>query len=133
MAELQPGLKGQVSTEVTPEKTANRISSGVVEVYATPQMIGLMEQACAEGVQPFLPAGQSTVGILVNVRHLAATPIGHIVRAEAELIEVDGRRLVFSVVAYDETEKIGEGFHERYIIDEVRFLSRVNGKQTGRS
>jgi fluoroacetyl-CoA thioesterase len=125
---LQPGLTARVETSVTPEKTANRVASGVVEVYATPQMLALMEQTCAETVHPYLPAGQSTVGTLVNVRHLAATPIGHTVYAEAELIQVDGRRLVFNVVAYDQTEKIGEGVHERFIIDNERFLSRVAKK-----
>lgn len=126
--ELKPGMRGEARTEVTPDKTANRIASGVVEVYATPQMIGLMEQAAAETVQPYLAPGQSTVGTLVNVTHIAATPIGQQVWAEAELLEVDGRRLVFAVVAYDQDEKIGEGRHERFIIDESRFLSRVAKK-----
>jgi fluoroacetyl-CoA thioesterase len=126
--ELKPGLKHEVQTEVTHEKTANRISSGVVEVYATPQMIALMEQACADLAQACLPPGQTSVGTLVNVTHIAATPVGHTVRSEAELVEVDGRRLVFAVVAYDETEKIGEGRHERFIIDQERFMGRVAQK-----
>jgi fluoroacetyl-CoA thioesterase len=125
---LKPGIKGEAATQVTPEMTANRIASGVVEVYATPQMIGLMEKASSEAVQPYLEAGQSTVGTLVNVTHIAATPIGQKVRARAELVEVDGRRLVFAVVAYDELEKIGEGRHERFIIEESRFLNRVARK-----
>ena len=128
MPELTPGLRGTATTQVTPDKTANRIASGVVEVYATPQMIGLMEQACSDSVRPYLPTGQSTVGTLVNVRHLAATPLGMNVRAEAELLEIDGRRLVFAVVAYDDTEKIGEGRHERFIITDDRFLDRVKAK-----
>jgi fluoroacetyl-CoA thioesterase len=127
-SELKPGIKGEATTQVTPEMTANRIASGVVEVYATPQMIGLMEKASSEAVQPYLEAGQSTVGTLVNVTHIAATPIGQKVRARAELVEVDGRRLVFAVVAYDELEKIGEGRHERFIIEESRFLNRVARK-----
>lgn len=128
LEDIKPGLTGEVQTEVTPEKTANRIASGIVEVYATPQMIALMEHAAAASVHKFLPAGQSTVGTLVNIKHLAATPIGHTVRAVAELIEVDGKRLLFNVAAYDENEKIGEGQHERFIIDEERFLSRVGKK-----
>jgi fluoroacetyl-CoA thioesterase len=129
MSELMPGLKGQATTLVTPDKTANRIASGVVEVYATPQMIGLMEKAASESVQPLLPPGHSTVGTLVEVRHLTATPLGLSVRAESELLEVDGRRLVFAVAAYDDREKIGEGRHERFIIEDVRFLGRVNAKR----
>ncbi|HEX2914500.1 MAG TPA: thioesterase family protein [Chloroflexia bacterium] len=132
VSDLKPGLKGLATTMVTPENTANRVASGVVEVYATPQMIGLMETACFNAVQSYLDPGQSTVGILVNVTHIAATPIGHQVRSEAELVEVDGRRLVFDVVAYDDHEKIGEGRHERFIIDEERFLNRVAGKAQNR-
>lgn len=127
-SELKPGIRGVATVKVTPELTANRVASGVVEVYATPYMIGLMERAASEGVQPYLPPGQSTVGTLLNVTHIAATPVGLTVRAEAELVEVEGRRLVFRVVAYDDVEKIGEGRHERYIIDEARFLSRVARK-----
>ncbi len=126
--ELKPGLKHEIRIKVTPEMTANHVAPNVVAVYATPQMIGLMEWACADLALPHLAAGQSTVGTLVNVTHIAATPVGHTVRAEAELLEIDGRRLVFAVVAYDESEKIGEGRHERYIIDEERFLSRVAKK-----
>ncbi len=127
-SELKPGIKGEATIQVTPEMTANRIATGVVEVYATPQMIALMEKASSEAVQPYLEVGQSTVGTLVNVTHIAATPIGQTVRARAELVEVDGRRLVFAVAAYDELEKIGEGRHERFIIDESRFLNRVARK-----
>ncbi len=127
-SELKPGIKGEATVKVTPELTANRVASGVVEVYATPQMIALMEKASFVAVQPYLGPGQSTVGTLVNVTHIAATPVGHTVRANAELVEVDGRRLVFQVAAYDEVEKIGEGRHERYIIDKERFLNRVAQK-----
>lgn len=127
-SELKPGIKGEATTQVTAEMTANRIASGVVEVYATPQMIALMEKAASEAVQPYLEVGQSTVGTLVNVTHIAATPIGQTVRANAELVEVDHHRLVFAVAAFDELEKIGEGRHERFIIDEGRFLNRVARK-----
>jgi predicted thioesterase len=91
-------------------------------------MISLMEGAAAVAVAPFLAQGESTVGTLVNVKHLAATPIGHEVRAEAEVTEVDGKRIVFKVEAYDEVEKIGEGTHERFIIDMSRFMGRVQKK-----
>jgi predicted thioesterase len=106
------------------------MSEKIAEVYASPQMIGLMENACAELVYPYLEPGQSTVGILVNVSHMAATPVGFKVRAEAELLEIDGKRLVFAVTAYDNLEKIGEGRHERFIIDTERFMSRVAKKAT---
>jgi fluoroacetyl-CoA thioesterase len=127
-SELQPGITGEATTQVTAEMTANRIASGVVEVYATPMMIALMEKAAAEAVQPHLAAGQSTVGTLVNITHIAATPVGQTVKAKAELLEVDGRRLIFAVTAYDEMERIGEGRHERFIIDDDRFLNRVARK-----
>jgi predicted thioesterase len=91
-------------------------------------MIALMEKAAAEAVQPHLAAGQSTVGTLVNITHIAATPVGQTVKAKAELLEVDGRRLIFAVTAYDEMERIGEGRHERFIIDDDRFLNRVARK-----
>ncbi|MDB5082668.1 MAG: Thioesterase superfamily [Chloroflexi bacterium] len=127
-SKLQPGITGEATTQVTAEMTANRIASGVVEVYATPMMIALMEKAAAEAVQPHLAAGQSTVGTLVNITHIAATPVGQTVKAKAELLEVDGRRLIFAVTAYDEMERIGEGRHERFIIDDDRFLNRVARK-----
>lgn len=125
---IKVGLKGEAHTKVTSANTANTMASGIAEVFATPMMIGLMEGAAANAVAPFLEEGQSTVGILVNVKHLAATPLGHEVRAEAELTEVDGKRLVFKVEAYDEAEKIGEGMHERFIINMERFMERVQKK-----
>jgi predicted thioesterase len=91
-------------------------------------MIGLMEAAAADAVGPLLPEGQCSVGILVNVKHLAATPIGHEVRAEAEVIELDGKRIVFKVEAFDETEMIGEGIHVRFIVDMNRFMARMEKK-----
>jgi len=129
---LEVGLKGTAQVEVTPENTADSLADGIARVYATPNMIGLMEVASAMAVQPYLSEGLSTVGTLVNVTHIAATPIGFTARAEAELMAVEGRKLVFKVVAYDDTEKIGEGVHERFIIDMAKFMSRVQQK-TARS
>lgn len=126
--ELKPGLKGEARTKVSAENTANKLASGIAEVFATPMMIGLMEGAASNAVSPFLEEGFSTVGTLVNVKHLAATPPGHEVRAEAELVKVEGKRLAFKVAAYDETELIGEGTHERFIIDMGRFMQRVQKK-----
>jgi predicted thioesterase len=91
-------------------------------------MIGLMETACAQLIQPLLPEGSSSVGILVNVRHLAASPIGQTIRAEAEIVGIEGRKVTFKVVAYDSIEKVGEGIHERAVIDMAKFMSRVSQK-----
>ncbi|MFZ5825347.1 MAG: thioesterase family protein [Bacillota bacterium] len=126
---LVPGLTGEVTTTVTPENTAAAVGSGGVDVFATPMMIGLMEMAALRLVQPHLGEGETTVGILVNVKHLAATPLGMTVRATARLDEVDGRRLLFTVEAFDEREKIGEGVHERFVIQEEKFLARTAKKK----
>lgn len=118
-------MRGEASLTVGEEQTAAAFGAGGVHVLGTPVMIGLMENAAWQLVQPELPAGETTVGTLVNVRHLAATPIGGRVVATAELIEVDDRRLVFRVSARDDTQLIGEGTHERYRIVLERFLRRI--------
>lgn len=122
---LMVGMRGEASLVVGEEQTAAAFGAGGVRVFGTPVMIGLMENAAWQLVQPELPAGESTVGTLVNVRHLAATPIGGHVVATAELIEIDGRRLVFKVSARDDTQLIGEGVHERFRIVLERFLARL--------
>ena len=129
--ELKPGLRGTSTIIVAEENTAAHFGAGGVHVFGTPMMIGLMENAAFSAVQPLLPDGQSSVGTHVNISHLAATPIGMRVTATAELIEVDGRRLVFRVEARDEKELIGEGQHERFIITLDRFLSRIEEKAKG--
>jgi len=121
---LKPGVTGEATTVVVYENTAARVGAGGVEVFATPMMIALMEQAAWQSVANDLEPGYVTVGTLVNVRHLAATPPGQRVRAAAELVEIDGRRLVFKVEAYDEKQKIGEGQHERYIVNLDRFMKK---------
>jgi fluoroacetyl-CoA thioesterase len=126
--ELKPGLRGTSTLVVAEEHTAARFGAGGVHVFGTPMMIGLMENAAFSAIQPLLPEGQSSVGTRVNVTHLAATPIGMQVTATAELIEVEGRRLLFRVEARDEQELIGEGQHERFIITLDRFLSRIEAK-----
>jgi fluoroacetyl-CoA thioesterase len=128
---IQPGLRGEVSLVVGEEHTAARFGAGGVRVLGTPMMIGLMENAAFSALQPLLPEGQSSVGTRVDIRHLAATPVGMKVTATAELIEVDGRRLLFRVEARDERELIGEGQHERFIIVLDRFLARVEEKGRG--
>ncbi|HEY7125176.1 MAG TPA: thioesterase family protein [Ktedonobacterales bacterium] len=128
---IEPGLRGEVSLVVGEEHTAARFGAGGVRVLGTPMMIGLMENAAFGALQKLLPEGQSSVGTRVDIRHLAATPVGMKVTATAELLEVDGRRLLFRVEARDERELIGEGQHERSIITLDRFLARVNEKGGG--
>ena len=123
---LTPGLTGEARTTVVHENSAAAVGAGGVEVFGTPMMIALMENAAWRSVEDSLEEGDVTVGTVVNVRHLAATPLGQQVRATAELIEIDGRRLVFKVEAYDEKRKIGEGQHERFIVSLERFLKRID-------
>lgn len=125
---LQPGIKGHHEQIVTPEMSAARVGSGLVDVFATPMLVALVEQTCYESVLPQLDEGQGTVGTLVNVSHTSATPIGHRVWCDSELVEVDRRRLVFSVKAYDEAGLIGEGTHERFVIDTARFMDKLKAK-----
>nr|BBH91136.1 thioesterase [Thermosporothrix sp. COM3] len=119
-----PGLRGEATTTVVYENTAEAVGAGGVAVFATPMMIALMENASWRAVAEALDEGYVTVGTLVQVRHLASTPIGQQVRAVATLSEIDGRRLVFRVEAYDEQQKIGEGIHERFIVNLERFMKK---------
>lgn len=125
---MNAGIKGYKEVTVTKELTAISLGSGDLEVYATPAMIALMEETASESVKPRLEVGQGSVGTCIAIKHLAATPIGMRVRCESELVEVDGRRLVFHITAYDEKDKIGEGTHERFIISNDKFQSKVNSK-----
>ena len=125
---LTIGLKGHLEQTVTEEVTADRIGSGLVKVFATPMMIALIEQTCNESVVPYLDEGQGTVGTHVDVSHCAATPVGMRVWCDSELVEVDRRRLVFAVKAYDECGLIGEGRHERFIIDSAKFQAKIDAK-----
>ena len=126
---ITTGIEGHRREMVTEELCADRIGSGLVKVFATPMMIALIEQTCNDSVTPHLEAGLGTVGTRVDVSHCAATPVGMEVWCDSELIEVDRRRLVFSVRAYDECGLIGEGTHERFIIDSDKFQSKVNAKK----
>ncbi|MBS7273697.1 MAG: thioesterase family protein [Bacteroidales bacterium] len=125
---LEPGLKGRQETVVTEDLLARNIGSGLVKVYATAMMIALIEKAAVYSVEPYLEEGQGTVGTHVNVSHCSATPLGMKVWAETELIEIDRRKLVFKVAAYDERGLIGEGLHERFIIDNERFQAKADSK-----
>ena len=125
---IEIGIKGHKEQTVTPEMSAARVGSGLVDVFATPMLAALVEQTCYESVLPYLEEGQGTVGTLVNVSHLSATPIGKRVWCDSELTEVDRRRLVFSVKAYDDCGLIGEGTHERFIIDSAKFQEKALSK-----
>lgn len=129
MHELEKGLTGRSAIQVTEDKTAVAYGSGGIEVFATPAMIGLMENAAMKAVDPVLPDGYGTVGTRLDVRHMAATPKGFRVYAEAKLVEVKGKRLVFEIAAFDEVERIGEGIHERFIIEKSSFLAKVEEKR----
>ena len=122
---MEKGLKYSVSTRVDNTNTAAALGSGSLDVFATPAMVALMENAALEAVAKSLPEGSTTVGTLVNVAHTRATGMGDIVTAEAVLEEVDGRRLIFSVTASDSKGQIGKGMHERFIVDCERFLSKL--------
>jgi fluoroacetyl-CoA thioesterase len=122
------GLIGEASVQVAPELTARHLGSGMVAVYATPEMVRLMERAAVNALAPHLAPGQQSVGTMVNVKHLAATPLGATVTARAELVAVDGRRLTFKVTAHDGTDLIGEGTHERALIDLAKFEARIKAK-----
>lgn len=125
---LETGLRGKAETIVTENNTALAAGSGELPVFATPYMTALMEKAAWTAVAPYLEEGQGTVGTKLNITHDAATPVGMKVWAECQLIEIDKRRLVFIVEAYDECGLIGKGLHERFIIQNEKFLARTNSK-----
>ena len=129
MREIKIGLTGELSEVVTDELTASALGSGLVPALATPAMIALMENASVSLIQEYLEVGETSVGIEVNVKHLAATPVGMLVRARAEVLSVDKRRVTFRVEAWDRKEKIGEGTHVRAIVDEARFKERIAQKR----
>ena len=125
---LTPGLLGEVERVVDAGQTADSLGSGLVPVFGTPALVALMEAAAVSAVSASLPPEMTSVGARIDVRHLAATPVGMRVRARAELLEVDGRRLVFQVTAWDEAERIGEATHERFIVHEARFTAKADTK-----
>ena len=125
---MEIGIKGTAQTAVDHTNTAKFAGSGELEVFATPCMIALMEQAAAALVQPYLEDGQGTVGTSISVTHEAATPVGMSVRAEAVLVEQDRRRLCFEVAAFDDCGLIGRGRHERFIIQNDKFLAKANAR-----
>jgi fluoroacetyl-CoA thioesterase len=123
------GSKGYTELVVQEKDTASAYGSGGVDVFATPAMVAIMENAAVRSIDNHLPKGMTTVGTHIDVKHLAATPIGMKVRAEAELIEVNGKKLKFKVEAFDEKGVIGEGSHNRYIIDLEKFMGLARDKK----
>lgn len=126
--ELKPGIRNKTETMVTEELCANAWGSGGLQVYATPAMIALMENTAWASVEPCMEEGRSTVGTKLDVSHLSASPVGARITCESELVEVDGRRLVFRVSASDDAGLIGEGMHERFIINTDKFMARTEAK-----
>ncbi len=125
---IEPGLSAEIVHIVASGDTAAAYGSGLVPVLSTPHLIALMEGAAQAAIAPSLDEGQTAVGTLVEMHHLAATPVGMQVRVRAELTMVDGRRLRFHIEAWDDVEKVGEAQHERYVIDLARFMRRVEDK-----
>lgn len=126
---MKVGIKNRIKKTVSNALTAKAMGSGRLDVFATPAMVAMMEEAAHTSVEAELEEGQGTVGTSMTVSHLAATPVGMEVTCESELIEVDGRKLVFEIKAMDEAGLIGEAKHERFIIDSEKFLAKTKAKQ----
>ena len=123
---LKAGITGRQVITVTDADTASSFGSGLIAVFATPAMIALMEKTAQMSVQPLLPAGAITLGTAVSITHTKATPVGMKVFCESELLEIDGKKLLFRVIARDEKGVIGEGTHRRYIVDAEAFMNKLN-------
>lgn len=126
--EITVGMKGTAATMVERADTAYEVGSGSLLVYATPCMVALMEGAACDAIAEALPEDKTSVGTVLDISHLSATPVGLEVRAEAEVTEVNGSMITFQVTAYDEAGKIGEGTHKRAVISTQRFLDKVYAK-----
>jgi fluoroacetyl-CoA thioesterase len=130
MRTIPVGAKGTYMLRVTPSHLANQFKDAALpHVFATPMMITAMENAALNAVRDYLDPGESAVGTAVNIRHLAATPVGHQIVAQAEVTKVDGRRIEFNVSARDDTEEIGTGTHERMVVDLARLSARLAAKK----
>jgi fluoroacetyl-CoA thioesterase len=130
MRTIPVGAKGTYALRVVPAHLANQFKDAALPpVFATPMMVTAMENAALNAVRDYLDPGESAVGTAVNIRHLAATPVGHRVTAEAVVTKVDGRRIEFEVTARDEIEEIGNGTHERMVVDLARLAQRLEAKK----
>lgn len=125
---LRPGLTGEATATVTEALTAIAFGTGSVRVWSSAGLVALLEAAAVAALDGALPPGRTTVGTRLDVRHTAATPLGMVVTARATLQEIDGRRLVFAVEAWDAVEPVGAGVHERFIVDAARFEARAAAK-----
>ncbi len=128
MRDIPVGVKGTFTMTVKEEHLASTINPTLPPVLATGWMIVMMEQAAMDAMRDYLEPGEASVGVGINVQHLAATPIGHVVKAEAELVKVEGRKLEFKVSAFDEVESIGVGTHQRAVIQSSKFSERLASK-----
>ncbi|MCE1255363.1 MAG: thioesterase family protein [Anaerolineae bacterium] len=126
---LTIGIEGEKSIQVTLTNTARALGSGELEVFATPAMISLMEATAQNSIKPLLDEGLGTVGTLINIRHISATPVGVTVHCKSKLVEIDNKRLVFWVAAYDGAGLIGEGTHERFIVNNIKFFEKACKKK----
>ena len=129
--EIPVGTKGYAEEIVSDSRTAASMQSGELPVYATPAMTALMEKAAYTSIAPFLDDGKTSVGTMLNIKHSASTPAGGSIRAEAEVTEADGRRILFSVKAFDSIGLIGEGTHERFIVTAESFLEKSKKRAKG--
>lgn len=125
---MEKGIKNSIQISVTNENTAKSVGSGTLSVFATPAMIALIEETAWKSVTPFLEEGFTTVGTLLNVKHLSPTPLNMFVRCETELVEIYGRRLKFEANVYDDTGLIGTGIHERFIVNADKFQIKADEK-----
>lgn len=125
---LETGIKGTRTVTVNEDNTAKAMGSGTLDVFATPALIALMEETCWRSVANELEEGSGTVGTLLEIKHTAPTPVGMKVTCESTLTEVDGRRLVFEVIARDAKGVVGEGRHERFVVQNEKFQMKANAK-----
>jgi predicted thioesterase len=126
---IKPGLVSERTYIVTDKDTADVYGSGLLPVLSTPHLIGWMEDTSQKAVMPFMKPGESTVGITITMKHKAATPVGMQVRVRSEVVDFDGKRVRFKVYAWDEVDEIGECVHERFIINDSRFMQRMRKKE----
>ena len=129
MKSIPVSAKGKFEQAVETRHLASELDSSLAAVLSTPTMVAMMEQAAINAIKPFLDDGESSVGMTIEVSHTAATPPGHRARAEAEVTKVEGRRLEFSVRAFDDVEQIGSGTHRRAVVDAAKFNDRLKTKQ----
>jgi len=129
MKPIPIGTKGTYEKPVAATDLATHLDASLAAVLSTPTMVAMMEQAAIEAIKPFLDAGESSVGVSIEISHTSATPPGHRARAEAEVTKVEGRRLDFAVRAFDDVEQIGSGSHRRAVVDAAKFNDRIKAKQ----